>query len=701
MRADISWDREGFIINGEKDYMVSGEFHYFRVPRSDWARRMRLFKEAGGNTIATYVPWLIHEPEEGHILFGDRDERDLAGFLETAKQEEVMVILRPGPYQYSELVHAGLPTWLVRNYPDLMGKTQDGENIGSFSVSYQHPLFLEKARKYYKSFADVVRPYMASEGGPVAMIQLDNELSGIHVWMGSLDYNPVTMGFGKSEGRWPMWLRKKYQTIEELNRIYGSAYTGFAEVMPVKAARDPAEEILVRDYGDFYIDAMAEYLEILASWLREDRLEGPICHNSANPNMNSMFTESVERLGKDFLLGSDHYYNLNPTWPQNHPTPQYALRSLYSLDMLRALEMPPAVLEMPAGNIADTPPILPGDLYATYMVNTAFGMKGVNYYIYTGGPNFPGTGSTCEIYDYNAPISATGEVRDTYYAMQKFGRFVHENRWMTHTHRSTAVQVGFSWKDSRFAEYQPTGKFTGKDAWNFASFDLLYALTCSACPPEMVPVTGELRKDKPLVLSCPERMSREEQQRVVDFIREGGSVLLIPILPDMDENGQKETLLADFLGLRNIRKVENPSEHVQIDGMEDVYMVKNLHTATLPEGAKPIAWDGETQSVVGGEWAAGKGRVIWLGFTFGYNLFTHAKLMENMAVRLGARKVLESENRNVLTAYWTDGEHKLAYAANLFTCPMKTTLWLYDKDEKKKIGSFELSPMEVRVLTDL
>ena len=33
-------------------------------PHDDWRRRLTLLKESGANTVATYIPWIIHEPEE-------------------------------------------------------------------------------------------------------------------------------------------------------------------------------------------------------------------------------------------------------------------------------------------------------------------------------------------------------------------------------------------------------------------------------------------------------------------------------------------------------------------------------------------------------------------------------------------------------------------------------------------------------------
>ena len=46
--ADFKFDKIGFQIDGKDQFLVSGEFHYFRVPAYDWKRRMELFKEAGG-----------------------------------------------------------------------------------------------------------------------------------------------------------------------------------------------------------------------------------------------------------------------------------------------------------------------------------------------------------------------------------------------------------------------------------------------------------------------------------------------------------------------------------------------------------------------------------------------------------------------------------------------------------------------------
>ena len=180
----ITFDSTGYRVGGEPFYLNSGEFHYFRVPRADWRRRMQLLKDAGGNCVATYVPWVVHEPEEGRFSFSERDYDDLEGFLATAAEMGLYVIARPGPYQYSELLYAGLPHWLCDNYPEILARDVHGKPYRFYSVSYLHPLFLEKARRWYEAVCPILAKHTISRGGPIAFTQIDNELAGIHLWYG-------------------------------------------------------------------------------------------------------------------------------------------------------------------------------------------------------------------------------------------------------------------------------------------------------------------------------------------------------------------------------------------------------------------------------------------------------------------------------------------------------------------------------------
>ena len=355
--APVQFDTVSYRINGKPTYLYSGEFHYFRVPKVDWRRRMELFREAGGNCVATYIPWYLHEPEEGKIVFGgESGVLDFEAFLHTAQDVGLYVIARPGPYQYTEMKYDGLPGWLCENYPELHAQNIDGASFRISSVSYLHPLFLEKARKWFDHVAPIIAAHTVSKGGPIALTQLDNELAGIHLWFGSLDYNPVTMGFGKPDGRYPRFLRQRYGDVAAMNRAYGTTFESFEKAKPMALpdSAGVAQIRRVKDYFDFYLGTIGEYAQTLAGWLREHGVDTPLVHNSGGPTMNAYFLETVEALGnKTFLLGSDHYYNLDQSWPQNNPTPQYAASIFASLEMLRLMGYPPTVMKCPPG----APPI--------------------------------------------------------------------------------------------------------------------------------------------------------------------------------------------------------------------------------------------------------------------------------------------------------------------------------------------------------
>ena len=101
---------------------------------------------------------------------------------------------------------------------------------------------------------------------------------------------------------------------------------------------------------------------------------------------------------------------------------------------------------MPGGSISDWPPVTPEDARACYLANIALGMKGSNFYILTGGPNVPGTGTTSDIYDYGASIGPRGEIRPLYRAQKDVGLFLRRNPWLVETEREHDFRLGLNFQ---------------------------------------------------------------------------------------------------------------------------------------------------------------------------------------------------------------------------------------------------------------
>lgn len=149
----------GFLLDGHPFRLLSGGLHYFRVHPQQWRDRLRKARLMGLNTIETYVPWNLHQPAPGRFVM--EGGLDLGHFLELAAEEGLHALLRPGPYICAEWEGGGLPSWLLSE-PDIRLRSRD-------------PRFLSAADDFFGRLLPPLRQHLASQGGPVLAVQVENE----------------------------------------------------------------------------------------------------------------------------------------------------------------------------------------------------------------------------------------------------------------------------------------------------------------------------------------------------------------------------------------------------------------------------------------------------------------------------------------------------------------------------------------------
>lgn len=680
--CQLVFDHLSYLDHGQRRFLISGEIHYFRVPRAEWRDRLTKFKDMGGNCVGTYVPWLLHEPSEGVFRFDD-PQYDVEAFLDLCAEMGLWVIVRPGPYQYAELKYAGLASWLCEGDDELLARTVTGSIIDKGSVSYLHPRFLEKAHRWYHAIIPRLARHQVAQGGTVVMAQIDNEMIGVHEWAsGSWDYHPVTMGVGRETGRWPDFLRARYGDLAQVNAAFGLQATCWAEVCPIarlEATPTPESRRLVKEYQDCYLASIAEYAALLADWMHDDGITVPIIHNSGNPGMNADFRETVMRLGKDFLLGSDHYYNLDITWKQNNPTPQYTADIFLSLEMLRHYGVPPTVLELPGGSLANYPPFTAHDAACCYLANIAYGMKGFNLYIFAGGSNPPGMGSTGDVYDYDAALSVSGEKRPLYDTLQHLASFLHQHEWLAGAHRVNDCHIGHSWEYARSKYYGAAGKdlpFSSAAAEIFARDGLFLTASYAGFSPNYADLTSDdILHDakKPLLVASSSSMAADQQQRLIDFLEAGGRLLLAPVVPTLNEQFQPCTLIADYLGGVEQTSLSPELTLFSAAGVECVYANGGglLQTTRRPDDAVNIAREERSGCEIGWQLALPSGGVVSvLGVHWRLNQHKQTAMLDHLLRDLGIDPVVRCDNPYVWTSLRTDGQRAMIFVLNLFTVPM-------------------------------
>lgn len=154
-------DNSEFMLNGKPFQIRGGEMHPQRIPKEYWRHRVQMAKAMGLNTIAFYVFWNDLEKPDGMFDF-KTGNRDIGEFLKICQEEGMWVLFRPGPYVCGEWDLGGLPAYLLKDPNAKIRTTEDAH-------------FMKAQERYLNAIAKVAEPYLAKNGGPILMTQLENE----------------------------------------------------------------------------------------------------------------------------------------------------------------------------------------------------------------------------------------------------------------------------------------------------------------------------------------------------------------------------------------------------------------------------------------------------------------------------------------------------------------------------------------------
>jgi len=150
---------DDFVLVGQPHRILSGAIHYFRVHPDLWADRIHKARLMGLNTVETYIPWNLHQPSpDAWVHTG---QADLARFLDVIAAEGMHAIVRPGPFICAEWSNGGLPAWLFTD-----------PQVG---IRRNEPHFMAAVQSYLERVLAIVEPRQISHGGPVLLVQIENE----------------------------------------------------------------------------------------------------------------------------------------------------------------------------------------------------------------------------------------------------------------------------------------------------------------------------------------------------------------------------------------------------------------------------------------------------------------------------------------------------------------------------------------------
>ena len=155
----INFDGRGFLVHGKRTFIASGGMEYARIPHALWRDRLLRLKRAGFNCVEIYTFWDVHEPRPSEFDFSG--DLDLNAFLKTVQSLGLYAIVRVGPYVCAEWDSGGYPVWL--------------RFVPGVRVREDNAPFLAAVDRYWDKLMPIVAANQINRGGPVILVQLENE----------------------------------------------------------------------------------------------------------------------------------------------------------------------------------------------------------------------------------------------------------------------------------------------------------------------------------------------------------------------------------------------------------------------------------------------------------------------------------------------------------------------------------------------
>jgi beta-galactosidase len=437
---------------------------------------------------------------------------------------------------------------------------------------------------WYSALLPEIASRQVTREGNIHSVQLCNEIAMVHWLQKGADYkdhvNAMYRGF----------IEEKYKTLAELNGAHKTSYKNFAEVrQPLSNEVDPSSLNVHVDWALFYRHYYATYYLTLSRQARKRGIDVPLLCNIPQfydydirgrgnwaPMTTSMFRD-FPILTPNLIFGGayqmrhldfENFHDVSITTevtrmlgavnvlgtPSNEMSTE-RLPSLPEFTPLAESPLPVVCAELQTGIMRDRPRLYPQQVALNVKSSVGQGLAGLNAYMFAGGENALGTGAFGTYHDWQAPIGPKGEKRDHLAPLKDFGRFI---KWagphLAVTKKSVDTTLGmyFPYYATEYWSGPWTESLEGQrtSLWYDGMARLIhlagYSVQCADIQRSPVDV---LLKHKSLWVFSLGFMDHDTQVKLADYVKGGGRLFLGPCLPSQGFRGEKDTTLADALGL--------------------------------------------------------------------------------------------------------------------------------------------------------
>jgi len=320
-------------------------------PKDRWVRDADLMAQAGFNTVRlSEFAWSKIEPREGEFHSEWLDEA-----IDILSEKGIKVIIGTPT--------AAPPPWIIKAHPDVLevdgyGRRKPEGTRKNYCANNPHYIeyskrIVEKMVVHYKDNPNVLGWQIDNEFG-VDLCYCDNCLKAFREW-----------------------LRKKYETIGELNEacgliFWGQEYRSWDEICPPRPPFGRQNPSLSLEWRRFSSDSWIGYQQIQVDIIRKNAPHQIVTHNFMGLYKELDYFKLSEPLD---LVSFDYY----PKWTANI---DYAASAM-AHDVMRSLKKKPYwIMELQSGAVKThmAPIPKPGEIRLWTIQSVARGADGTLYF---------------------------------------------------------------------------------------------------------------------------------------------------------------------------------------------------------------------------------------------------------------------------------------------------------------------------------
>ncbi len=672
-----------FYLNDKKVFLNSGEIHYFRIKRELWDKHLDAAKEAGLTTVSTYVPWAFHESVEGTFDFDGSTgpERDLQGWLERCQARGLHCIVKPGPFILAEYRGAGLPDWFMNQYrEEAKMRNSKGEIFPSDGISLFNEKYLEKVTLWYDQIMPFISKHQLSNGGPIIMLQVCNEI-GVFSWLAhQADYCEAV------KTRFISYVSGKFTNIAELNSLWRTNYSGFEDVelppdgkLPYASKSDRGRDY---EWHCFWRTYYGDYLRMLTRMTRERGVNVPLYHNlpgwiygsGYEFPVNITMYEDLFHDKSEIIFGVDHipeflsYRNMHDDRIIN--------------DITRAMQgnKPLFAAEFQSGSREYHVVTNPREMELFYKASVANGLTGWNYYMFSQGRNNRHTGYSGSTFYWYNPLTPEGDRSSAFPLVKRMNKIIKTSESIiVEAERKAEICVLFypPYYASELerpvdgaCELQFTASAIRRPAYFDGLLKVLQVLNIDYDMMDLTKATAETMKQyKQVWAFSTDEMNAPDQQTLVDYTRNGGNLVIFPYLPDREMSQKPCTIIRDALAVYPAGSEIIDSPLIDVFNLQDIKCANPMivYSEDTLTGAEIIART-LRNSVCGFSKSFGNGSFTHLGTWIGFDTEGQKPVYEALLNRSNARlSQANAGNPNIaIRERFTGKNEALVFVSNYY-----------------------------------